>query len=65
MKKQFTAPSDSVKFKLPSKHDAIPVSRPRVLSSDLLGTARELVIEHDGEEYRLRLTRLDKLILTK
>jgi len=34
-------------------------------SRRLLGGGRELVIEHAGEEYRLRLTRNDKLILTK
>ena len=62
MKKQLNVPIDSVNFELSSKHEAILVSRPRVLSRDLLGTARELVIEHAGEEYRLRLTRLDKLI---
>jgi hemin uptake protein HemP len=31
----------------------------------LLGRGRELVIEHAGQEYHLRLTRNDKLILTK
>jgi hemin uptake protein HemP len=36
----------------------------RVSSSALLGAARELIIEHDGREYRLRLTRQGKLILT-
>jgi hemin uptake protein HemP len=37
----------------------------RVSSHALLGGARELVIEHRGEEYRLRITSNDKLILTK
>jgi hemin uptake protein HemP len=37
----------------------------RVSSSDLLKDAREIVIEHAGEEYRLRLTSKGKLILTK
>jgi hemin uptake protein HemP len=37
----------------------------RVSSRRLLGGARELVIEHAGQEYHLRLTRNDKLILTK
>ena len=37
----------------------------RVDSERLLSGARELVIEHAGQEYRLRLTRNDKLILTK
>ncbi|MDO1528232.1 hemin uptake protein HemP [Fulvimonas sp. R45] len=42
---------------------ALPVQR--LSSRSLLGDARELVIEHQGSEYHLRLTRNDKLILTK
>jgi hemin uptake protein HemP len=34
-------------------------------SSELLGSAREVAIEHGGQIYRLRLTALGKLILTK
>lgn len=37
----------------------------RVDSRLLLRESRELVIEHLGQEYRLRRTRNDKLILTK
>lgn len=37
----------------------------RVRCTDLLRGARELVIEHAGEEYRLRITSNGKLILTK
>ncbi len=37
----------------------------RIASQALLEGARELVIEHQGSEYHLRLTRNDKLILTK
>ena len=40
-------------------------SRRAVLSEQLLKGARELVILHDGCEYVLRLTRQNKLILTK
>ena len=36
-----------------------------VSSHALLAGARELVIQHQGGEYHLRLTRNDKLILTK
>lgn len=32
---------------------------------DLLGSSRELVIDHDGESYSLRLTSKGRLILTK
>lgn len=36
----------------------------RVASEVLLGERRELVITHDGREYRLRVTQNGKLILT-
>ena len=38
---------------------------PRIDSRRLMAGENELVIEHAGQEYRLRLTRNDKLILTK
>ena len=34
-------------------------------SEDLLQGRRELLIRHGDEQYRLRLTRMNKLILTK
>jgi hemin uptake protein HemP len=37
----------------------------RVDSVTLLGRQREVVIVHRGQEYRLRVTKSDKLILTK
>jgi hemin uptake protein HemP len=37
----------------------------RLDSRALLGSRRELLIQHNGELYRLRLTRAGKLILTK
>jgi len=37
----------------------------RISSQSLLDGERELVIQHQGSEYHLRLTRNDKLILTK
>ena len=37
----------------------------RIASTRLLRGSRELVIEHEGDEYRLRLTSNNKLILTK
>ena len=36
----------------------------RVTSEALLGSRKELVILHNGREYRLRLTQTGKLILT-
>jgi hemin uptake protein HemP len=37
---------------------------PRVSSRQLLGAHGELIIEHQGREYRLRITQNGKLILT-
>jgi hemin uptake protein HemP len=36
----------------------------RLSSESLLGKGREIVITHNGREYRLRLTQNGKLILT-
>lgn len=36
----------------------------KVQSEALLGVAKELVIVHNGREYRLRMTQNGKLILT-
>jgi len=38
---------------------------PCVRSEDLIGKDREIMIEHSGVYYRLRVTRANKLILTK
>jgi hemin uptake protein HemP len=55
--------------------DSVPVSeerrindaagRPTVRSTDLFQGGKEIVIRHGSEEYRLRITRAGKLILTK
>lgn len=45
--------------------DAASPSRPRLSSQDLFRGGREVVILHAGQEYLLRITRMDKLILTK
>jgi len=47
--------------------DAAPALRraARISSGQLLAGQREVVIEHAGQEYHLRRTRNDKLILTK
>jgi hemin uptake protein HemP len=37
----------------------------RVASSELFRGEREIVILHRGQEYRLHITKADKLILTK
>ncbi len=43
---------------------AVP-ALPRWSSTVLLGQRREALIDHRGEQYRLRLTAAGKLILTK
>ena len=42
-----------------------PAGRRPYLSEELFGNSNELVIQHGNEEYRLRITRNNKLILTK
>ena len=37
----------------------------RIPASQLLDGRREVILQHDGQEYRLRLTSNGKLILTK
>jgi hemin uptake protein HemP len=38
---------------------------PFLQSLELFGQSREIMIEHDGSYYRLRVTHSNKLILTK
>lgn len=54
----------------PPSSSSVPVAggitaRKRLSSLSLLGNEREVEIEHGGQLYRLRLTSLGKLILTK
>ena len=43
-----------------------PIPAPPIIKSeDLLKGGQELIITHEGETYRLRITRNNKLILTK
>ena len=48
----------------PMRSDDTATVPQRVQSDALLGQAKELVIMHNGREYRLRLTQNGKLILT-
>ena len=56
---------------LPSDRHPTPVSGSpsrelkRVSTDELIGPAREVLIRHAGCDYRLRITRQGKLILTK
>lgn len=38
---------------------------PRINASELLASAREIILIHKDNQYRLRITSNDKLILTK
>lgn len=51
---------------IPQRSAAAPGARLRRINSrELLGAAQEVEISHTGQIYRLRLTALGKLILTK
>lgn len=58
-------PSRSLPRASASLPDKCSSAARRVSSHSLLEGDRELVIQHQGNEYHLRLTRNDKLILTK
>jgi hemin uptake protein HemP len=47
-----------------AKKDSLETTR-RIDSASLLRGCQELVIRHAGQDYRLRITRQGKLILTK
>jgi hemin uptake protein HemP len=49
----------------PEPQDATAPARARLSSRDLFRGERAIVILHAGHEYLLRITRADKLILTK
>lgn len=57
---------DAVPLRPAAPSSSPPPARPPAFSStDLFGQAREVIILHGHEEYRLRITRAGKLILTK
>jgi hemin uptake protein HemP len=58
-------PSDPSSLRLPVEPGQ-RTSPPEVIPADFLfKNAQEVLIRHNGELYRLRITRNDKLILTK
>lgn len=57
-----TSQSQTTDSRLVQKSNITP---PRVDASALLGNSRTLLITHGDSEYRLQLTRNQKLILTK
>lgn len=52
-------------FQLFTRHQDTQPSYPMLQSNHLFALSREIRIMHAGEEYRLRLTRNNRLILTK
>ena len=53
-------------LKSPPSRPSIVVGEPRVIASaDLFAGARVVMIEHAGQQYRLLITRNDRLILQK
>lgn len=51
---------------LEGKRKACDMKTPKIVSvSELLGSHSEVHLSHNGQIYRLRVTRQDKLILTK
>jgi hemin uptake protein HemP len=59
------AQSSPIPWNSASDTQRTPPTPKQVKSSALFDGARELRIDHDGQEYRLRQTRNGKLILTK
>ena len=57
--------NDSKKPKLPAFALTPPSTLKRLDSKILFDGKRELIIVHQCDEYRLRITRQEKLILTK
>lgn len=61
-------PEDSTVDSVPVRPGTCPTSAllaRAVRSSDLFGGAKMVLIEHGGEQYRLIVTKNDKLILQK
>lgn len=48
-----------------SDEQRAPIQRRRVKVTDILSDQRETIIEHNGQDYLLRITANGRLILTK
>ena len=60
-----TTGEDEMKTRTDAGADDSPKSLRRVRASEVLGPRGILLIEHEGEVYTLRVTRNNRLILTK
>ena len=49
----------------PATRETAAAPAVRIASADLFRGRRDIVILHRGQEYRLHITKADKLILTK
>lgn len=58
-------PSPNVMPKLAQSEQPCMRSPTRITAAQLFQGKQEILIEHQGETYQLRITRNDKLILTK
>lgn len=58
---------ESADAKTPDPHPAMePVTAPLIVQAyEVFQGRREIIIEHEGVRYRLRITRRNKLILQK
>jgi hemin uptake protein HemP len=65
MSDQYEKPEAADKDAMASAVRPDLAERRRLSSAVLFGQSREVVIAHNGDEYRLRLTSQGKLILTK
>ena len=62
---QFDSSDSEKRHGQPQPERQISVRRGEIDSRELFQSERELLIRHGGDTYRLRLTGLNKLILTK
>jgi len=65
MNKKPSEPITSIIVEAGTNLGATIAQQARLHSKELFRTAHEIALEHAGNEYRLRLTRQGKLILTK
>lgn len=54
-----------VAVRLPANAQADPAMSPLIRSEQLFADGKALLIEHNGQQYRLQITKQNKLILTK
>ncbi|CAN5195197.1 hypothetical protein BH11PSE11_BH11PSE11_25600 [soil metagenome] len=64
MRPQNPGASDAPGLSVSANPNPVSSSAKRLQSRDLFEQAREIEIEHEGRIYKLRMTQLNKLILT-